>query len=73
MASGGHIATSNTYYNVPNTNMIRGYKYCFIVSANNVIGEGDNSTLVLIIPLLSQTSTSYSTGLEASIVPTAGI
>ena len=37
-----HVPTINTYYNI---DILRGYNYYFIVSPNNIIGEGDNITL----------------------------
>ena len=37
-----HVTTNNTYYDI---DVLRGYNYYFIVSANNVVGEGDNTTL----------------------------
>ena len=37
-----HVTTNNTHYSV---DTLRGFNYYFIVSASNVLGEGDNTTL----------------------------
>ena len=39
----GHVTTNNTHYSVDV--ILRGFNYYFIVSASNVLGEGDNTTL----------------------------
>ena len=37
-----HVTINNTHYSV---DILRGFNYYFIVSASNVLGEGDNTTL----------------------------
>ena len=54
-SSDGHMTVHDTHYVA---NVLRGYTYYFIVSANNVIGEGDNTTLILNLPTVTVTTPS---------------